>query len=340
VSNPLHRDKHSLGTIRDMALSIRAYAESWPIRVAFVIARGSRSETVVVVTEVSDGTHTGRGECVPYKRYGETVEGVLAAIRAAEVSGDRQDLRRRMAAGAARNGIDCALWDLEAKRSGERAWTLAGLPAPQPATTCFTLSLGTPEEMAQAARNAAHRPILKVKLGSEGDVARIRAVQQAAPRARLVVDANEGWTVGNLAENMRACADAGVELVEQPLPAAADELLRKIAHPIPICADESVHVAADLEKLAGKYDGVNVKLDKAGGLTEALDLVAEARRRGYRIMVGCMVSTSLAVAPAMLIAEGADFVDLDAPLLLAKDRTPSLAGPGSLLSPPERGLWG
>jgi L-alanine-DL-glutamate epimerase-like enolase superfamily enzyme len=284
--------------------------------------------------------HTGRGECVPYPRYNETIEGVLAEITAAEALGDRQELRRVMKAGAARNAIDCALWDLEAKRAGKPAWALAGLAAPKPVVTCYTLSLGTPESMADAARAAGDMPLLKIKLGGDGDVERVRAVRAAAPSASIVVDANEAWSPANFDTNMRACGEADVALIEQPLPAGADDFLRDIERTVPICADESVHVTADLEALSGKYDGVNIKLDKAGGLTEALDLLREARRRDFRIMVGCMLATSLAMAPAMLIAQQADIVDLDGPLLLAKDRVPGLAYSGALVSPPEPALWG
>ena len=323
-----------------MTLTVTARAETWPIAGSFVISRGSRTEVKVVVAEVSDGVHTGRGECVPYPRYGETVEGVLAEIAAAEVTGDREALRLAMKAGAARNALDCALWDLEAKRAGKSAWQLAGLEKPEPVVTCYTLSLGTPESMAAAARAAAEMPLLKVKLGGDGDAERIRAVREAAPRATIVVDANEGWSEANFSENLRACGKADVAMIEQPLPAGADDYLRRVRRTVPICADESVHVAADLAALAEKYDGVNIKLDKSGGLTEALDMVREARRLDFRIMVGCMLATSLAMAPAMLIAQEADIVDLDGPLLLAKDREPGLAYAGALVSPPERALWG
>ncbi len=323
-----------------MTLTVKVRAETWPIAGSFVISRGARTEVTVVVAEISDGGHVGRGECVPYARYGETVESVVAAIEGARTSGDREALRRDLPAGAARNALDCALWDLEAKRSGKPAWKLAGLSAPEPVLTCFTLSLGTPDTMAAAADAARRFRILKVKLGGEGDAARIHAVRHAAHDAEIVVDANEAWNAQNFAENMRACAEAHVALIEQPLPADADALLRDVEHIVPICADESVHVTADLDLLAGKYDGVNVKLDKAGGLTEALALVQEAKRRDMQVMVGCMLATSLAMAPAMLIAQGADFVDLDGPLLLAKDRTPGLVYSDALVEPPEPALWG
>jgi L-alanine-DL-glutamate epimerase-like enolase superfamily enzyme len=325
-----------------MSLKVSAQIERWPIAGSFVIARGARSEATIVVADVSDGQHVGRGECVPYPRYGETPESVLAEIELFDIGEvpDREALRTAMPAGAARNALDCALWDLEAKRAGVRAHALIGLGPPRPLTTAYTLSLGTPEAMAEAARKAARRPLLKVKLGGDGDAERIRAVRQAVPDAQLIADANEAWTQANFAGNIAACAAAGVALLEQPLPAGADALLREAPRPIPVCADESLHVTSDLEALAGKYDAVNIKLDKAGGLTEALRLKKAARAGGYRIMVGCMVGTSLAMAPAVLLAQGADFVDLDGPLLLARDRERPLAYSGSVVAPPEPELWG
>ncbi len=318
--------------------------ERWPIAGRFTISRGSRTEAVVVTAEVTDGTVTGRGECVPYARYGETVEGVrdlIARQEEALAAGlTRQDLAGRMPAGAARNALDCALWDLEAKRTGTPAHVLAGIPAPAPVTTCYTLSLGTPEEMAAAAHMAASRPLLKVKLGGAGDPERIAAVRRGAPNSRLVVDANEAWSAETMAANLAACAAAGVELIEQPLPAGDDGLLARIARPIPICADESLHGDVDLDALKDRYDAINIKLDKAGGLTEALRLAQDAKARGLSIMVGCMLGTSLAMAPAMLLSGYADFVDLDGPLLLARDRDPGLRFEGSLVHPPEPALWG
>jgi L-alanine-DL-glutamate epimerase-like enolase superfamily enzyme len=321
-------------------LSVRTQVERWPIAGSFVISRGSRTEAVVVVAEITEGGHRGRGECVPYLRYGESVDSVVAEIEAAQLDGDCEALRRNMRPGAARNALDCALWDLEAKRSGVPAWKRAGLDPPRPVVTAYTLSLGPPESMAQAARRADARPLLKLKLGGAGDPERVRAARAAAPHARLVVDANEAWSAEILVENMQACAEAGVELIEQPLPAGADDLLRDVPHPVPICADESVHVTGDLDGLAGKYDAINVKLDKAGGLTEALDLVREARGRGLMVMIGCMVGTSLAMAPGLLLAQAADLVDLDGPLLLARDREPGLVYSGGLVAPPEPALWG
>jgi L-alanine-DL-glutamate epimerase-like enolase superfamily enzyme len=318
--------------------------EKWPIAGRFVIARGSRTEAEVVVVTIREGDHAGRGESVPYARYGESVAGTVAAITAmaAAVAGglDREGLRRAMPPGAARNAIDCALFDLEAKASRRTAAEIAGLPPLKPVVTAFTLSLGTPEAMAEAAKAVAGRPLLKVKLGGDGDPARIAAVRQAAPLARLIVDANEAWSPAELEPNMAACAAAGVELIEQPLPAGDDAALSAVRRIVPVCADESLHTAADLPALSGRYDAVNIKLDKTGGLTEALALAADARRLGFKIMVGCMVSTSLAMAPALLVAQDADFVDLDGPLLLARDREPGLRYEGSLVHPPPRELWG
>lgn len=326
---------------------LTASIERFPIRGAFTIARGSKTEAVVVTATIRDGTAIGRGECVPYARYGESVDGVAAAIAQqadAVADGlDRAALQARMPAGAARNALDCALWDLEAKRSGRRAFALAGLAAPEPVVTAYTLSLGTPEAMARAAAEAtgqAGHELLKLKLGAEGDMERLRAIRAAAPQVRLIVDANEGWTPDNLAAHLDACAKAGVELVEQPLPASADALLGDMTRPIAVCADESAHGRDTLHRLVGRYDAINIKLDKTGGLTEALALAADARAAGLDIMVGCMVGTSLAMAPALLLAAQARFVDLDGPLLLARDREPGLVYAGSRVHPAGPELWG
>jgi L-Ala-D/L-Glu epimerase / N-acetyl-D-glutamate racemase len=327
-----------------MPLSLALALERWPIAGSFTIARGARSETIVVVAQLSDGEHIGRGEGVPSARYGETADGVVAALeamRGALARGlDRLDLQRAMPAGAARNALDCAFWDLEAKRSGQPVHALAGLAPPRPLTTAYTLSLGTPEEMAGAAARAADRALLKVKLGGDGDPARIRAVRLAAPRAELIVDANEAWRPEHLAENVAVCAQAGVTLIEQPLPVGQDDALASAPRPIPVCADESVHDRASLARLRGKYDAVNIKLDKTGGLTEALALKAEAEGRELAIMVGCMVGTSLGMAPALLVAQGARVVDLDGPLLLAKDRADGLRYEASRVYPASPALWG
>ena len=327
-----------------MAVSLFIHLEKWPIAGKFAISRGAKTRAEVVVAELADGRHRGRGECVPYARYGETVEGVGAAIeamRSALAAGlDRTGLQARMPAGAARNALDCAFWDLEAKRAGKPVYALAGLPAPGPLVTAYTISLDRPEAIAAAAAKAAARRLLKVKLGAPGDPERIRAVRTAAPDCELIVDANEGWRPDNLAENFAACAAAGVMLVEQPLPAGSDQCLAAFPRPIPICADESVHDCASLGALKGKYDALNIKLDKTGGLTEALKLALEAERLGFGLMVGCMVSTSLAMAPAHLLAQRARVVDLDGPLLLAQDRPHGLNYEGSLVYPPTPELWG
>jgi L-alanine-DL-glutamate epimerase-like enolase superfamily enzyme len=323
---------------------LSARIERWPIAGSFTISRGAKTEAVTVVAEVSRGGHTGRGECVPYSRYGETPEATLAALEAMReplTRGlDRQALQAAMPPGAARNALDCALLDLEAKTSGTRAWDLLGRPAPKACITAYTISLGTPEVMAAATAKAAHRPLLKIKLGGDGDGARIAAVRKAAPDSELIVDANEAWTPDNLAQNLKDCAEASVTLVEQPLPAGRDEALRHIRRPIAVCADESVHDRASLGGLRERYDAVNIKLDKTGGLTEALAMADAARALGFEIMVGCMVATSLAMAPAILLASQARFVDLDGPLLLARDRDAGLRYDGSLVYPPEAALWG
>jgi L-alanine-DL-glutamate epimerase-like enolase superfamily enzyme len=326
-----------------MELSVRI--ERWPLAGAFTISRGSKTEAVVVVAELSDGIHRGRGESVPYARYGETPDSIVAAVEAMRPALrrglDRDALQGAMPPGAARNALDCAYWDVNARQSGRRAYELAGLVAPAPRVTAYTMSLASPAAMAEAAERAASRPLLKVKLGGgDEDGARIAAVRRAAPRAELIVDANEGWADDNLAQNLAACADVGVTLIEQPLPEGHDAALARIARPIPVCADESVHARASLDGLGAKYDAVNIKLDKAGGLTEALALAAEAERRGFAIMAGCMVATSLAMAPAMLLAQRARLVDLDGPLLLARDRPDGLRYEGSLAYPPEPALWG
>ncbi|MGO8914168.1 MAG: N-acetyl-D-Glu racemase DgcA [Bradyrhizobium sp.] len=324
--------------------TLNARIERWPIAGHFTISRGAKTEAVTVVAEISQGSHFGGGECVPYPRYGETPETTLAAVlsmREAVGRGlDRQALQAAMPPCAARNALDCALLDLEAKTSGRRAWDLLGRPAPRACTTAYTISLASPEAMAAATAKAAHRRLLKIKLGGDGDGARIAAVRQAAPESELIVDANEAWTTENLEQNLAECAKAGVTLVEQPLPAGRDQALGRIKRPLAVCADESVHDRASLEGLRERYDAVNIKLDKTGGLTEALAMADAAHAQGFEIMVGCMVATSLAMAPAMLLAGQARFVDLDGPLLLARDRDGGLRYDGSLVYPPDAALWG
>jgi len=323
-------------------LSVRI--ERWPVQGAFTISRGSKFEAVTVVAEIASGGHVGRGECVPYPRYAETPEGAQAALMAMQdaVHGglDRDALQAAMPPCAARNALDCALLDLEAKQSGKLVWDLLGRPRPKPVTTAYTISLASPEAMAEATAAAAARPLLKIKLGGADDVERIAAVRRAAPRSELIVDANEAWTPDSLEENLAACALAGVTLVEQPLPAGRDEALARIRRPVKVCADESVHDRSSLEPLRGRYDAVNIKLDKTGGLTEALAMADAAKALGFDIMVGCMVATSLSMAPAMLLAAQARFVDLDGPLLLARDRAHALRYDGSLVHPPDAELWG
>lgn len=327
-----------------MPIDLEITPESFRIAGRFVIARGAKTEARVVTVTLRDGHHIGHGECVPYGRYGESVESVVSAIesqRAAIESGaDRVALQRLMPPGAARNAVDCAMWDLEAKRSGRRAWVAAGFPRLAPLVTAYTISVGTPEEMRAAALMAASRPLLKIKLAGAGDVERLKAVRAGAPHATLIVDANEAWDEATLPAQLAACASCGVALVEQPLPAGRDEILADIARPLPICADESAHDSGSLPGLVGRYDAVNIKLDKTGGLTEALAMAQAAQAMGFEIMAGCMVGTSLAMAPAMLIGQMAAFVDLDGPLLLAQDREPGLLYEGSTLAPPPPALWG
>ena len=335
-----------------MPLTLALAAEHWPIAGSFAISRGAKTEAVVVVAELGDGKARGRGECVPYARYSESVESVMTQINAMRpqlAAGlDRRALQSAMPPGAARNALDCAFWDYDAKRSGRPVHELAGLGAPHALTTAYTISLGPPAAMAAAAAKAVAKPasraLLKIKLGGTdehgGDAARIAAVRAAAPKATLIVDANEGWDERNLGRNLAACAAAGVVLVEQPLPDGGDGALAGLKRPIPVCADESAHDRASLPALAGKYDAVNIKLDKAGGLTEALAMTAEAERLGFAIMAGCMVATSLAMAPALLLAQTARYVDLDGPLLLARDRPDGLRYADSLVFPPTPALWG
>ena len=304
----------------------------------FTISRGSRTEAQVLTVTVNEGAHQGRGECVPYARYGETLDSVTAQIEGARVT-DRASLGA-LPAGAGRNALDCALWDLEAKRSGRRVWDLAGLPAPGPEVTAYTLSLDTAAAMrAQAARHA-HMPLLKIKLGTPDDMPRLEAVRAGAPESAIIVDANEGWSADIYADLAPHLLRLGVALVEQPLPAGEDDALLEMARPVPVCADESCHDRASLPALKGKYDVVNIKLDKTGGLTEALALRDAALAQGYRVMVGCMVGSSLAMAPATLVAQGAMVTDLDGPLLLAEDRDTPLTYDSAGVHPPAPELWG
>jgi L-Ala-D/L-Glu epimerase len=318
--------------------------ERFPIAGTFTISRGAKTEAITVVAELRQEGLVGRGECVPYPRYGETPDKALQALQAMReaVSGglDRQALQAAMPAGAARNALDCAFIDLEAKRAGRRAWEVLARPAPAACTTAYTISLGSPETMAAAAAKVADRSLLKIKLGGEDDGARIAAVRRAAPNTELIVDANEAWLPANLEQNLAACAEVGVTLVEQPLPSDWDDMLGRIRRPVKVCADESVHDRKSLDGLRARYDAVNIKLDKTGGLTEALAMADAAKAAGFEIMVGSMVATSLAMAPAMLLTAQARFVDLDGPLLLARDREHGLRYDGSQVHPPDASLWG
>ena len=329
-----------------MSRRLVAKVESWPIRGSFRIARGAKAEARVVVSEIIDGGIRGRGECVPYARYGETVESVRSAIEnlASEIANGltREQLAGRLEPGAARNALDCALIDWEARRSGVRAYEILGLAPPKPVRTAFTLSLDAPDAMGCAAAEAAakgHR-LLKLKVSGGDDLARVEAVRAAAPDARLITDANEGWSFDDLVRLAPELSRLRVALIEQPLKASEDEPLLGFSSPVPLCADESCHTRKDLPKVLGRYDHINVKLDKAGGLTEAVELARKAQSHGLKLMVGCMVSTSLSMAPAMLLAGMAAFVDLDGPLLLARDRAPGLSYLGDVIEPPPSELWG
>jgi L-Ala-D/L-Glu epimerase len=315
-------------------------ADRFRLAQAFTISRGTRTEAAVLTVTVARDGAVGHGECVPYARYGESLESVTAQIRGLPERIDRQALQAALPPGAARNAVDCALWDWEAKRAGRRVWELAGLPAPGPVLTAYTLSLDTPDRMRAAAAANAHRPLLKIKLGTPDDMPRLEAVRAGAPAARIVVDANEGWTAEVYADLAPHLLRLGVAMVEQPLPAGADDMLAEIARPLPVCADESCHDRASLPGLRGKYDMVNIKLDKTGGLTEALATRASAEAAGFQVMVGCMVGSSLAMAPAVLVAQGVAVVDLDGPLLLAEDRPDPLRYDEVGVHPSDAALWG
>lgn len=326
-------------------IHLTATDEEWPIAGKFTISRGARTSAHVVKVALECDGKIGVGECVPYARYGESVSGVLADIRGLEddfrAGLDRSDLQFRLPAGAARNAVDCALWDLEAKETGKSIAELIGFAPVSPIETAYTISLGDPETMAESARAHANRPLLKVKLGGDGDEERIAAVRSAAPNSRLIIDANEAWTSTNFETNMAACVKARVSLIEQPLPQSDDSLLARVRRPIPVCADESAHTSVGVEELSDRYDAINIKLDKTGGLTEALKMLNAGRQSGFKIMTGCMLGTSLAMAPAFFLCTRSDFCDIDGPLLLAQDRLPALEiDDSSLVQPPSPDLWG
>ncbi len=325
------------------AMRIGAHEQSWPLDKPFRIARGTRTEARVVVVTLGDGQHVGRGEAVPSARYGQSGASVLAQIESMKSvpSLDRQQIQNLLPAGAARNALDCALWDLEAKASGKRVWELANIPIIHAVETAFTISLDTPAVMADAAGANANAPILKLKLGGDNlDLPRVQAVHEAVPAARLLIDANESWSPSHYRENVPALNELGVELIEQPFPANADEILETLDHPVPVCADESCHTSADLPRLTNRYEVLNIKLDKTGGLTEALLLTERARQAGFKLLMGCMVCTSLGIAPARLLASATDYVDLDGPLLLAGDRHHGIAYENGRIGLPSRQLWG
>ena len=318
--------------------------EIWPIAGTFTISRGSRTEAEVIVCRLERGIGIGRGECVPYRHYGETVESVLQQIETAraaiEAGISRTGLLAVMAPGAARNAVDCALWDLEAKLSGRPVHLAVCETAPKPVVTAVTISLGTPQQMANAAKLQNRQPVIKVKLGGEGDGERIRAVRAAAPDSRIILDANEAWSEAMLPKLMAISQQCSIALIEQPLPAGNDAILATIPRAVPVCADESAHCSADLPALVGRYDCINIKLDKAGGLTEALAMRDAAHALGFAVMIGCMVGTSLGMAPAVLLAQNTAFADLDGPLILANDRPHGLTYARGKVSPPTPALWG
>lgn len=321
-------------------LQVDIKTESFPLAEVFTISRGSRTHAQVLSVNITQNNITGRGECVPYQHYSETTNGVKKQIQSLPPEFDRLSLQELLPAGAARNAVDCALWDLEAKTRKKRIWELAGLPKPGPEITAFTLSLDTPERMRAAAVRHAHRPLLKIKLGTPDDMQRLEAVRAGAPESNIIVDANEGWTAEVYKELAPHLIRLGVTMVEQPLPAGDDALLEEINRSLPVCADESCHDRKSLPELKGRYDMINIKLDKTGGLTEALALRQQARAEGYDIMVGCMVGSSLAMAPAVLVAQKATITDLDGPLLLAKDREAPLKFDEDGIHPPTIELWG
>lgn len=324
-------------------MNIEAREEVWPLKEVFRISRGSRTEARVVVVTVADGEHVARGEGVPIRRYKQSAESVIAEIESikSEKNLNRHRLGELLPAGTARNALDCARWDLEAKISGKRAWELVNVQMIPEVETSFTISLDAPDRMAAAAKAAASSPILKLKLGGDdADLARVEAVRNAAPNERLLIDANESWSPDHYRKIVPALKELGIALIEQPFPADADEVLESLNHPIPVCADESCHTTDDLSRLKNRYEVINVKLDKTGGLTEALRLCESARENGFKLLIGCMVGTSLGMAPARLLASAADYVDLDGPLLLARDRHNALSYRNGKIGMPARELWG
>jgi len=325
-------------------MQVNLVDESWLIEGSFTISRGSRTHANVVVVELQQGEYIGRGECVPYARYDESIESVIAQLEALKdkiaAGAARQEIQSLLPAGAARNALDCAYWDLACKKSGQRIWQQLEVPQPKPLMTAFTLSLDTPERMKEAAIKNAHRPLLKLKLAGEGDVERVAAVREGSPNARIIVDANEGWNEQQYLTMVPELVKLGVEMIEQPFPASDDAALAHLPRPITLCADESCHDSSSLKNIIGRYDMINIKLDKTGGLTEAIALKEEAEKAGLQIMVGCMVATSLAMAPAFIVAQNVQIVDLDGPLLLAEDRQSGIQFDESLMNVYQAELWG
>ena len=325
-------------------MQVNLVDESWLIEGSFTISRGSRTHANVVVVELQQGEYIGRGECVPYARYDESIESVIAQLEALKdkiaAGAARQEIQSLLPAGAARNALDCAYWDLACKKSGQRIWQQLEVPQPKPLMTAFTLSLDTPERMKEAAIKNAHRPLLKLKLAGEGDVERVAAVREGSPNARIIVDANEGWNEQQYLTMVPELVKLGVEMIEQPFPASDDAALAHLPRPITLCADESCHDSSSLKNIIGRYDMINIKLDKTGGLTEAIALKEEAEKAGLQIMVGCMVATSLAMAPAFIVAQNVQIVDLDGPLLLAEDRQSGIQFDESLMNVYQAALWG
>ena len=319
---------------------IQAKVEIFPLAQVFRISRGARTQAEVVTVTIEKDGITGRGECVPYARYNETLESVIKQVESLPVDIDKETLQDTLPPGAARNAVDCALWDFECKKRDQRMWEIAGIQVPEQKITAYTLSLDEPENMFKQAEKNSNRPLLKIKLGTPNDMPRLKAVRKGAPNSEIIVDANEGWDAELYSQLAPELVRLGVKLVEQPLPADQDNDLIGLPRPLPICADESCHDRKSLKKLIGKYDFVNIKLDKTGGLTEALQLTDKALEAGFKIMVGCMVGSSLAMAPATLIAQNATFVDLDGPLLLEQDRRHGLFYDESWVHPPLKDLWG
>jgi len=329
--------------MRSRHLEMTVHEQSWPLDIPFRTARGPSTEARVVVVAVSDGQHVGRGEGVPIRRYGQDIASTVAELKKLSSPGaiTRPEIQTLLPPNAARNALDCALWDLEAKIAGKRAWELADVKVTDAVETAFTISLDAPEKMAAVARANARAPVLKLKLGGDNlDLARVQAVRGEAPAARLFVDANESWSPPHYQQNISALARLGVELIEQPFPADADAILETLEHPVPVCADESCHTTADLPRLVRRYQAINVKLDKSGGLTEALVLTERARKAGFKLLFGCMVCTSLGIAPARILARKEDYVDLDGPLLLAGDRHYPLSYHNGMIDLPSPDLWG